>query len=145
MTSSGIELFQKTKHFSWIIPLVAGITIALNFLFIPILGFLGASIVSLIGNSIQLLISYNISQHYFRVNRRAGYVVFYLVISLLLAILCPISEIYLNFHPPLFAKLLVFLGSLTLPVLTGVVKPDTYMSVPGYLAVKFHELRKPER
>jgi O-antigen/teichoic acid export membrane protein len=145
MTCSGLELYQKTKHFSWIIPLAAGITIALNFLLIPVIGFMGASIVSLAGNIIQLLISHNISQHYFRVNWRASSVAFYLALSLILAMLCPVSEICFDFHFPLVAKLLFFLGGLVLPLLTGVVKRKAVLSISEKLAVKFHELRKPER
>lgn len=121
MTSSGIGLYQKTKHFAWIIPVVAGISILLNMVLIPLLGFVGAGITTLIANIIQLVISYNISQRYFYVNRRACNVTIYLLLSGFMACIIPISEIYGIFHLSIWTKIFVFLVGISFPFVTGVI------------------------
>jgi O-antigen/teichoic acid export membrane protein len=64
----GIELAEKTWHFTWITIVTALVSIISNFILVPRLGFVGAGISSLIAFLVQWQIKLIVSQKYFYVN-----------------------------------------------------------------------------
>lgn len=64
----GIELAEKTWHFTWITLVTAGVSILSNFVLVPKLGFVGAAISCLVAFNVQWLVKLFVSQKYFYVN-----------------------------------------------------------------------------
>jgi O-antigen/teichoic acid export membrane protein len=64
----GIELAEKTWHFTWITIVTAIVSISSNFILVPKLGFIGAAISSLIAFIVQWQVKLFVSQKYFYVN-----------------------------------------------------------------------------
>jgi len=128
MTSSGISFFQKTKHFAWISPLVAIINIVLNIIFIPIFGLVAAAATTLIANLVKLLITYNLSQKYFFVIRKANRVSIYLIIIFLLGCFVTFFDVYQIYHISIFGKIFIFLLGFLLSVIVGVINIKTVFS-----------------
>ena len=129
MTSSGIEFFEKTKHFAWIIPLCAAINIGLNFYFIPKFSYVGAAFTTFIATLVQILITYNISQKYFYVDRKIKNVFFYGITIGLLSIFFPFSELVYHIDIPFLLKLLALAFGIFAPLLFGLVKPNTIINM----------------
>lgn len=64
----GIEIREKTWHFTWITIVTALLNIGLNFLFIPYLGFIGAAVATLISFVAYWIIKVYVAHNYFNIS-----------------------------------------------------------------------------
>jgi O-antigen/teichoic acid export membrane protein len=78
------RLSGKTIWGAWLSVIGAAITLLLNFLWIPIFGYMGAAWATLICYASMMLLSYFFGQKYFKVNYRAGSFFFYIGLALAL-------------------------------------------------------------
>lgn len=134
MTGIGINLAEKTKHFAWILPLVAGVNVGLNFFFVPKFSFVGAAFTTLVASLVYLLFSYNLSQKYFPVDTKIRNVLLYSSFIATLAIFFPFAQVKYNLPISFPLKAAVFFIALTLPFLTGMISTSIPQKI--YLSLK---------
>jgi O-antigen/teichoic acid export membrane protein len=86
------KLTDKTYYGTLISIAGAIITIALNFLLIPLMGYLGSSIATLVCYLSMVIISYNLGKRHYPIPYKTGKYSFYILISAIIA--------YLGFNKP---------------------------------------------
>jgi O-antigen/teichoic acid export membrane protein len=118
---AGISLAEKTWHYTWIITVAAIVNAGLNFIFIPMMGFMGAAITTLLANLTYFVLADLVSSRYFdsgfsrwRIYTLAG-------LTLCLALFFPVSEIYYEKHFGLGYKFAGVVIYLFLPFALGVL------------------------
>ena len=121
LTSFGLFLSKKTWHYVWLVAAAALSNILLNFYFIPKFGFIGASITTIISYLIYFLLCYFVAQKFIKIDYPLKKLLIYCLISFLLAIFIPFSELIYNINIPFYAKLLMLIFSLLLPFLIKLV------------------------
>jgi O-antigen/teichoic acid export membrane protein len=125
VVGGGIELKMKTKHFGWVIPCVAGLNLLLNFYFIPHFGILGAAFTTCLASLVQLIIIFNLSQSYFRVDVRIMRIVIHLTIVLSVSLFINLAEIKYDYPIHLLLKGLIFIVMSFVPFIVGVASFKT--------------------
>jgi O-antigen/teichoic acid export membrane protein len=125
VVGGGIELKMKTKHFAWIVPSMAVLNASMNFYFIPHYGILGAAFTTIVASLAQIIIVFNISQSYFKVNIRIIRVVLYIGLVIIVSILINFSEIRYDYSISTWLKALIFIVLTFTPFIVGVVSFKT--------------------
>ena len=104
----GIEIKEKTWHFTWITAFTALLNIGMNFLFIPYLGFIGAALATLVSFICYWIIKVYIAHQYFSISYP------FLKIGLVYFIGLAISLLFTFYHHPtsLIINFTIKVGSL---------------------------------
>ena len=95
--------------------------VILNFIFIPKLGFIGASITTLISTIAYFLMAYFWSQKLFYIQRNLFQILIYIFFCLGLSIIVPFTELIYNFSINLYIKSGIFIAGLITPFIIGIV------------------------
>jgi len=122
MNSPGIGLQEKPLHYVWMTIVVSVVSLGMNFLLIPKLSFLGASISNLVSNIVYFILAVAVSQRYFKYDLQIFRAALYFTVNLGLASVFPIAELKFNVHFPILLKISAYLIGLLLPFIFGVVK-----------------------
>lgn len=124
ITSLGMFLKEKTVHYTWLVGLTSGLSLALNFLLIPKLSFQGAAISNMLSNFLYLIIAYNLSQKFFFVKRNIKMISFYMIIIFFVVNLVPVLEFNLNIDISIAFKVLILIFCFILPIVLGLISMD---------------------
>ncbi|MCX6250375.1 MAG: oligosaccharide flippase family protein [Bacteroidetes bacterium] len=122
MNSPGIGLREKPLHYVWMTIVVSIVSLGMNFLLIPRISFLGASISNLVSNIVYFILAVTVSQHYFKYDLQIFRAGFYFLVNFALAAVFPIAELKFNIHFPILLKVSVYFIGLLLPFIFGVIK-----------------------
>lgn len=117
----GITLSEKTIYFTYILVISALVNFGLNFLFVPLLSYYGASITTIIAYVVNLILTYKIAQKYFLASYDILKLTLLFTFYLIVATLIPLFEIYNISEFPLYLKTAIFLIGLSLPLLFGFI------------------------
>lgn len=79
------KVTNKTKYSTYISVIGAFVTVVLNFLLIPVIGFIGSAIATLVCYFSMSLISYILGKKHYPVPYRLGHAFFYILFSLILS------------------------------------------------------------
>ena len=117
----GISISEKTWYFTWSIILGASLNAGLNFIFIPLWGYLGAAITTLLAGICNLIFLDSISKRFFDggYNRYKIYIL--LIFSFVAAFLFPFLEIVYNCTFPIYTKVVTVLVSVSFPFVVGLI------------------------
>lgn len=119
----GINIAEKNKYLTLITIITAIINIILNFIFVPNLSYIGASITTLISMIIFVILKIYISQKYFPIEYNLLKLSLYFFVGFLISF----GIVYLEFKIykiNLIMKLPLLLVVLSLPVLFGFIRKD---------------------
>lgn len=103
------KLIDKTKIGAYISLIGAAVTLVINFLLIPIIGFLGSAIATILAYGSMMLISYKLGQKEYPIPYEKQKIGFYLMISIVLS--------SLSFYVPILRETYVF-GIVSLLIFT---------------------------
>lgn len=78
------KITDQTRFGAYISIIGAAITLLLNFLLVPVFGYMGAAWATLICYFAIMIISYLLGQKYYRINYQTGRIIFYIVFALLI-------------------------------------------------------------
>lgn len=120
----GITLSEKTIYFTYILVISALVNFGLNFLFVPLLSYYGASITTIIAYIVNLFLTYKIAQRYFPAKYDVFSLIFLFALFLIPATLIPLFEIKKIFLFPIYSKIIIFVLGLSLPFLLGLISFD---------------------
>lgn len=129
ITSLGMFLKEKTIHYTWLVLVTTGVSVGLNLILIPEMGFIGAAISNLTSNVVYFIVAYRLSQRYFPVNRNIIRVLLYMLLVSIFSAGIPILEYKQAIQISIFIKLIVFLTTLLLPFLFGLISIKSIRSV----------------
>lgn len=125
------KLTHQTRWGAWFSIIGAIITLALNFVLIPVMGYMGAAWATLACYASMMVISYLVGQRYYYVNYNTASFFFYVGSALILYF---VSELIRNrFEPGTTAILFVNTGLLSLFLLSAYVyegRKNSYIRVP---------------
>ena len=117
----GITLSEKTIIFTYILVVSGLMNFGLNFIFVPLLSFYGASITTILAYTINLFLTYIWAQKYLRAEYDSFRLIIFFAIYLTVAALIPLFEIKKIFSFPIYFKTIIFLLGLLLPFIFGYV------------------------
>ena len=122
LTGNGMTLKEQSKPYVWIMLIAAGTNFGLNFYFVPVYGFVGAAITTIISNAVNFIISYFWSQKVFYIKRSIIRPIIYLAIALSIAIFFPFYEIKIGEHASYLIKIAVLIILFTLPFIFRIIE-----------------------
>jgi len=122
-------LKEKTIHYTWLVALVSGTSLLLNFYLIPRYSYLGAAISNMTASLIYLIIAYNLSQRFFYVQRKVFNVSFYILIVFFISVSFPVLQLLYNIDISIYLKLFMMLVSLLLPFLFGLIDIKSFRNL----------------
>jgi O-antigen/teichoic acid export membrane protein len=122
IVSVGMSFKEKSGTFAVLFTISAFINIAMNFLFVPRYGFVGAAVATLISSFAYFLLTYIVSQKLFFVRRKEMSLAFYVLAALAISAVFPFAELRWHVSPGLGLKAAVVVLSCGLPFLAGFVK-----------------------
>lgn len=125
----GITLSEKTIYFTYILIASALVNFGLNFLFVPLLSYYGASITTIIAYTVNLILTYKIAQRYFPAKYNVFSLIFLFVLFLIPATLIPLFEIKNIFVFPIYLKVIIFFLCLALPFIFGFINLNQIKSL----------------
>jgi O-antigen/teichoic acid export membrane protein len=111
----GIFISKKTWHYTWLIIVSALLNFGINFYFIPKYGFVGAAFTTFAANFVYLFMAYFVSQYYFKINYKILKLVTYFILSLLLCLIVPFSELSYYHKLSIILKIILCIIGLSLP------------------------------
>ncbi|MCF8222801.1 MAG: oligosaccharide flippase family protein [Bacteroidales bacterium] len=133
-TGGGMAIKEKTKPYMWAMFITAGINLVLNFIFIPLYGFIGALASTMLSQLLYLIIIYNWSQKYFKVDHQVISISLLLILFLMIGAFFPFAQLKYNIDISVWYKIAVFFLVLPLPFVFGLVKFETLRRI--YLLIK---------
>jgi len=125
----GITLSEKTIYFTYILIVSALVNFGLNFIFVPLLSYYGASITTIIAYTVNLILTYKIAQRYFPARYNVFSLIFLFVLFLIPATLIPLFEIKNIFVFPIYLKIVIFFLCLSLPFIFGFINLNQIKSL----------------
>jgi len=125
----GIEVSQKTWHYTWLTIVTALLNISLNFYFIPKFGFVGAAFTTLVSFLVLWCMKYFVSQKYFKIKYRFTFILIYFMIGLSISIIIPFSNFYFNYEINTIIKIAFIFVGLIVPFLLKIVKRKEIVSL----------------
>ncbi|MBK7498970.1 MAG: polysaccharide biosynthesis C-terminal domain-containing protein [Ignavibacteriales bacterium] len=125
----GITLSEKTIYFTYILIVSALVNFGLNFIFVPLLSYYGASITTIIAYTVNLILTYKIAQRYFPAKYNVFSTIFLFVLFLIPATLIPLFEIKNIFVFPIYLKIIIFFLCLSLPFIFGFINLNQIKSL----------------
>jgi len=125
----GITLSEKTIYFTYILVISALVNFGLNFLFVPLLSYYGASITTIIAYVINLILTYKIAQRYFPAKYDYLRLISFFGTFFVVSTLIPLFEIKKFFLFPLYIKLVLFLIALFVPFFFGLINVNQLKSL----------------
>jgi O-antigen/teichoic acid export membrane protein len=136
ITGGGMALEEKSKPYIWIMLAAGGFNVLLNFYFIPKYGFVGAAITTVLSNIIYFVFAYFWSQKVFYIKRSFIKPMTYFLIALGLSVFFPFAQLKFNMEISIWYKIVVFLFSLALPFVLGLVKLETVKNLVKSVKLK---------
>lgn len=116
------KITDNTRYGAYFSVLGCVIQVALNIIFVPIIGYMASAWATLIGNAIIVILSFVIGQKYYPINYNMRKIFFYIIMTALfygVGMYTPISNEYLRlgFRTVLLAVILVYVSKSALPTL----------------------------
>jgi len=121
IVSTGIYLSKKTWHYSWLVSVAALLNIGLNFYFVPRWGFVGAGFTTVISYLAYFLGCYFVSRKYYKVDYHLIRILFYILLSFLIAFFVPYAELKTTLHINIIYKILLLGLTIILPLFLGLI------------------------
>ncbi len=115
LTGVGISIAEKTWHDAWPTFVTAALNIGLNFVLIPVYGFVGAGISTVISYTCYWMMIYFVSQHFFRINYPFIRIMSYLMIVFAVSVAVPFAQLQWNLEIDFMIKIPVYLFALSVP------------------------------
>jgi O-antigen/teichoic acid export membrane protein len=125
----GITLSEKTIYFTYILIVSALVNFGLNFIFVPLLSYYGASITTIIAYIVNLILTYKIAQRYFPAKYDVFSLIFLFILFFIPATLIPLFEIKNIFVFPIYLKVIIFFLCLSLPFIFGFINLNQIKSL----------------
>jgi O-antigen/teichoic acid export membrane protein len=111
----GISISEKTYHYTWIIIVAALANLLINLFVIPVWGFFGAALTTLLAYLLYYGLSDWVSSRFLNSSYPRLRVNTYLTVIFVISLFFPFMEIYNNHKYSLIIKILVFTSSFSLP------------------------------
>jgi O-antigen/teichoic acid export membrane protein len=118
----GISISEKTWHYTWITIVAAIVNAGLNFIFIPLWGFMGAAMTTLAATFAYFMLADLVSKRYFNAGFSRIKIYAFLASVLFLSMLFPYMNIHKAIFPGLLFKIPVIFFSWCLPFLFGFIR-----------------------
>ncbi len=125
----GITIGEKTIYFTYILVLSSIINLGLNFIFVPLWSFYGASLTTFIAYIANLYLTYQIAQKFFNVNYQFNKLFPMFFIFFLISSLIPLIEIKYFYYFSLPVKLLIFVLGLSFPFLFRIIRFNQILNI----------------
>ncbi len=132
----GISISEKTWHYTWIIAVAALVNAGLNFIFIPLMGFLGAALTTLAAYIIYFSLSDYISRAYFNAGFSRLRIYLYLLITFCIAFIFPYLQLNFKITNILALKVIVFAFFLFLPIFFKFISASQINTIYKYISAR---------
>jgi len=111
----GITISEKTIYFTYIVIVSSLVNLGLNFIFIPLLSYLGAAVTTIIAYIINFILTFKIAQKYFPVRFNMLKLSSFYFLFLLIASIVPLFEIKGIINFSIYFKIMVFSFAIFIP------------------------------
>jgi O-antigen/teichoic acid export membrane protein len=129
ITSLGLFLKEKTVHYIWLTLIGTIVSVGLNLLLIPKLGFIGAACSNLISTFVYFILIYRISHMYFPVKRNLFKVGVLFLFVTVFSIGVPLLDYFEQYTISWLHKFFVICIYMTIPFSLGIAKLSQIISL----------------
>lgn len=124
----GITIGEKTIYFTYILIISGLVNLGLNFVFVPLFSYYGASITTIIANAVNLFLTYKVAQKFFPVKYEINKLLIFYSVLLFTAASIPMIEIRNIFSFSIIIKIMILSITIILPFGFGLISIDQFLN-----------------